>query len=213
MSIIEAVRRVSDEQARVWAETYYGRGAGQTPYTGAYFEQVGTGTADPNTINSSDLYAASCLAVHIPAPAGVGLLFAYAEDIRTLLSQVPSCDLREITETEYEDTLGLQSPAQKLWELLRAAHRDRWGVGPTRASKIFARKRPHLIPIEDSVVNRVIGLGRADSWRVWWEAFQEDGDYLEERAETVRVAASRPNLSSLRALDVMLWMSGRESEG
>ena len=74
----------------------------------------------------------------------------------------------------------------------------------------MARKRPHLIPIEDSVVNRVIGLGRGgDSWRLWWEAFQAEGDYLEERATKLRAAIGRPELSTLRVFDVMLWMWGK----
>lgn len=77
------------------------------------------------------------------------------------------------------------------------------------ASKIMARKRPHLIPIEDSVVNRVIELGRGDSWRLWWEAFQAEGDYLEERAKKLRAEIGRPELSTLRVFDVMLWMWGK----
>lgn len=73
----------------------------------------------------------------------------------------------------------------------------------------MARKRPHLIPIEDSVVDRVIKRGRGDSWRMWWEAFDAEGDYLEERATKLRGEIGRPYLSTLRVNDVMLWMRGQ----
>ena len=98
-----------------------------------------------------------------------------------------------------------------MWDLLRRNRPGdrRWGLGPTTTSKIIARKRPHLIPIEDSVVNRVIELGRGDSWRLWWEAFQAEGDYLEERATKLRAEIGRPELSTLRVFDVMLWMWGK----
>ena len=73
----------------------------------------------------------------------------------------------------------------------------------------MARKRPHLIPIEDSVVNWVIELGQGNSWRLWWDAFQAEGDYLEERATKLRAEIGRPELSTLRVFDVMLWMRGK----
>lgn len=76
----------------------------------------------------------------------------------------------------------------------------------------MARKRPHFIPIEDSVVNRVIGLGRGDSWRLWWETFQAEGVYLEERATKLRAEIGRPKLSTLRVFDVMLWMWGKANQ-
>lgn len=86
---------------------------------------------------------------------------------------------------------------------------NRWGIGPTLASKLMVRKRPHLIPIEDSVVDRVIERGRGDSWRLWWEAFQTEGDYLEKHATKLRVEIGRLELYILRVFDVMLWMWGK----
>lgn len=75
----------------------------------------------------------------------------------------------------------------------------------------MARKRPHLIPIEDSVVNREIGLGSQNSWRVWWEELRQD-DYLVERATEVREHVDHSKLSTLRTLDIVLWKSGEKIE-
>lgn len=73
----------------------------------------------------------------------------------------------------------------------------------------MARKRPHLIPIEDSVVDRVVQMGRQDSWQLWWETFAEAGDYLETRAERLRESVNRSDLSTLRVFDVLLWSWGK----
>src|SRR5699024_6021951 len=99
---------------------------------------------------------------------------------------------------------GPNSAAMQLWSILFRQHK----VGVTRASKILARKRPHLIPIYDSVVKRGIEQQHSDNeWRLWWEALTID-DYLENRAEHLRQAIDRPELSTLRVLDVLLWYSG-----
>jgi len=50
-------------------------------------------------------------------------------------------------------------------------------------------------------------MGR--SWRLWWEAFNAEGDYLESRAAELRNEIGRPDLSTLRVFDVMLWMCGK----
>ncbi|WP_369415281.1 DUF6308 family protein [Brevibacterium permense] len=47
------------------------------------------------------------------------------------------------------------------WDLLprNRPGESRWGLRPPTTSKSMARKRPHLLPIEDSVFDRVIERG------------------------------------------------------
>src|SRR5699024_11443115 len=91
--------------------------------------------------------------------AALGILGDSSQEISRLLPDIgPELSIEKIkNEKEFEKHLGDDSPAQELWNLLRRNDRRdrRWGIGPTTASKIMARKRPHLIPIEDSVVNQV----------------------------------------------------------
>lgn len=74
---------------------------------------------------------------------------------------------------------------------------------------MMARKRPQLIPIEDSVLDRVIGRGRGDSggrplkWRVHTSKSAEI-----ERGDRARKESGRPDISTLRVFAVMLWMWG-----
>lgn len=85
---------------------------------------------------------------------------------------------------------------------------EKWGIGPTRASKIMAWKRPHLIPINDRVIREVIDKRPSESdWELWWDALTFD-DYLENHAQELRESIDQPELSTLRVLDVLLWMSG-----
>lgn len=215
MSIRDAVTAISPENAKRYAEAYFepdARFPGVGIFTGSHFESLGADQNLPNRITASDLLAVGTLAVNVPARANIALLGELAENISSLFSQIP-VDLRIAAlrdESSFNDHLGPDSPAHALWDVLRrnAEDESRWDVGPTIASKIMARKRPHLIPIEDSVVSRVIGQGKQNSWRLWWEALVAD-EYLEERASEVREHISRPQLSTLRALDIVLWSSGR----
>lgn len=215
MSIRDAVAAISPEDAKRHAEAYFSpdpRFPGVGLFTGSHFESLGADQNLPNQITASDLLAVSTLSVNVPARAAIAILGEFAEVISNLLAQIPA-DLHIAglsDESSFTDHLGSDSPSHALWDLLRrnAVDESRWDVGPTIASKIMARKRPHLIPIEDSVVDRVIGRGRTNAWRYWWEALVAD-EYLEERASEIREYISRPQLSTLRALDIVLWSSGR----
>ena len=210
MAILDAIHRVGDDEGVEYLKTYYLAEAGF--YTGSEFERIGAEPSRKNMFTAADLYSVETLAVRVPARAGIAILGEESADFNGVLKQIPNVALGTLSESEFKKHLGLESKAIELWDLLRRNRPgdSRWGLGPTTTSKIMARKRPHLIPIEDSVVNRVIGLGRGgDSWRLWWEAFQAEGDYLEERATKLRAEIGRPELSTLRVFDVMLWMRGK----
>lgn len=209
IGILDAIHRVGDDEGVDYLKTYYLAEAGF--YTGSEFERIGAEPGHENTFTAADLYSVTTLAVEVPARAGIAILGGESSAFNGLLEQIPNVAIGSLSDAEFETHLGLESKAMELWDLLRRNRPGdrRWGLGPTTTSKIIARKRPHLIPIEDSVVNRVIELGRGDSWRLWWEAFQAEGDYLEERATKLRAEIGRPELSTLRVFDVMLWMWGK----
>ncbi|MEP7738883.1 DUF6308 family protein [Nocardioides sp. 31GB23] len=80
-------------------------------------------------------------------------------------------------------------------------------VGPTTASKLYARKRPRLRPIYDSVVARVIGTEQI------WEplrAYLQDCPDLHGDLISLRTDAGLPDaVSPLRIFDVVAWMEGK----
>lgn len=219
MTIHEAFKSISHDDARKHIEDYFAPSPsfpGVGSYTGSHFESLEGGRNEPNRITAEDLLAVQTLSVTVPARAAVAILGDLSDEISTLLEQVPmNRPLSSLTDEDFSSMLGNGSPALQLWDLLRRNGRDdhgqrkqRWNVGPTTASKIMARKRPKLIPIEDSIVDRVINRGSQNSWRMWWEELRAD-DVLERRAEEMRDDTGHRELSVLRTLDIVLWKHGR----
>lgn len=83
-------------------------------------------------------------------------------------------------------------------------------MGPTRVSKLLARKRPHLLPILDSRVREFYG----DTSEFWAPLAAA----LRDANRRTAIDALVPNreergLSLLRVLDIAIWMSGRQVPG
>lgn len=212
-AVIEAFLRISEDSARAYLDRYFGLGTSEGKgYTGAQFERFAK--TPENELTADDLIAVSCLSVHVPARAALALLGERAGEIGSLLASIPADRaLEEVPIAEHEALFGPGSAAESLWKLLRAYGQRRWGVGPTTASKIMARKRPALIPIYDSVVGKSTGFTRpGGTWRAWHEAFAPATGHGETalvgRLRELRIEAGLPHISLLRILDVVLWMDG-----
>lgn len=223
MTINRVISEITDQQAEEYLRVYYGILTSKDtetigPYTGSHFESLDRDIWEnhPNRITGSDLYALSTLQISVPKTAGVGILGAEQSRISKLLAKIPDKRLEYLSAEDYEKHLGRESPAQELWDLLcrNNSGDKKWGIGSTTASKIMARKRPHLIPIQDSVVDAVIGRNKKNAWELWWNAFRNDSKLI-GRADDFRKCiddpqVTRPQLSTLRIFDVVLWMHGRK---
>jgi hypothetical protein len=211
---LAAMQEIEDDSAVAYIQKYFeDQPDGRPWFTGSRFETVtgGGGACDVNRITCGDLIAVSMLSVHVPAQAVIGIGEDLAEEIEGLLSQIPSeAKLEEIGAEEFKAWLDVGSPADRLWTLMRQ-RQNPWKVGPTTVSKILARKRPHLIPIYDSVVAAKTGLPDSrPQWRRWFDAFQgEEGRDFADRLRRIREHAGTPHLSLIRVLDIVLWMDGR----
>ncbi len=198
------------EAAELVRRYYRPIGSNTSPRTGTRFDDWAGGGDHPdvaNRITADDLVAVSFLSVDVKGRAAIGLLEKHPGEISDLLRQIPvavdlwNADVERLNrpgEAEYE-----------LWNLLRGHEYGKWGIGPTRASKIMARKRPRLIPIYDSVVRPLMGLENSGgSWTAWHAALT-NGTGLPERLESIRKAAGAPEyISTLRVMDIVLWMHG-----
>ena len=207
-AVVSAFRDVPREAAAGYIDRYFGLGAhAGEEFTGAHFERFTPTPADE--ITADDLIAVSCLSVHVPAKAALGILGSKRGEISDLLAQIPAdLPLADLSLDRHAEILAPDSPASRLWHVLRSRDAKRWGVGPTTASKIMARKRPALIPIYDSVVGAATGFRSGDgTWQAWHEAFATDGEFVAE-LEDLRAAADLRDISLLRILDVVLWMHG-----
>jgi hypothetical protein len=182
--------------------------------TGAHFDSWAGGGAAPdvaNTITADDMLAASFLSVPFEPAAVIGLLAERQLDITALLMQIPANrHLAGVSHEEFKGLLGEESPAWKLWNILRGKEDGGWGIGPTRASKLMARKRPRLIPIWDSVVATETGLENSlTQWTDWYEMLTQGDGALANRLDSIQDRAELQfRVSQLRVMDVVLWMHG-----
>lgn len=205
-----------EEAARLVAAYYRRLPEGLPAYTGSYFNSwAGGGDSGENrdTITADDLIAVSFLSVRIPGEAAIGFLDTHKDKISSLLKEIPSDhNFAHVSPANFPQVLGEDSAALELWHVLRGCDTGRWGVGRTKASKIMARKRPHLIPIYDSVVAPLMGLKKSDNqWLTWHGAFTEDPG-LQQRLRKIReISGVEELISDLRVMDIVLWMYGKQS--
>lgn len=159
------------------------------------------GNNDPYAVTVDDLLAVSLLDVRIPPVAVRGLLGADRGQVAKLLHRIdPDRDLWASGRADALEAAGA------LWTWVRG-YRE---VGPVIAGKLLARKRPRLIPIVDSVV---IDSLRADKF-TYWESIAAALENPERRAqvEDLRPEWLTPAVTTLRLLDVAMWMRGSRSE-
>lgn len=205
MRVPDLVRTVNATAAEDVLRCYYGRAphARHGAFTGARFDtwdSAGTRAAKPNEFTADDVVASAFLAVPTPGPAVARLLDTQARQFADLLVQLgPDRDLVNETEPWSDDWGGWQ-----LWSALVELP----GIGPTRASKLYARKRPRLRPIYDTVVSRVIDDNAI--WSPLREALQADPG-LHPHLIGLRDAAGLPEqVSAIRVFDVLAWMEGKK---
>ncbi|MBE4720139.1 DUF6308 family protein [Pseudarthrobacter sp. AB1] len=183
--------------------------------TGSYFDEwAGRGDMESrDVITDSDAVAVSMLSVTVPAKAIVGLAEPEtAARITELLEQIPTnVPLSRLSSEKAAALLTGRGPAALLWTELRRTKSNRWGIGATTASKIMARKRPHLIPIWDEVIGQVIRVDSSTDQWMNWHRLLTDGTGLPERlTEIHRLSEVELRLSELRIMDVVLWRHGKD---
>lgn len=197
------VEQRSEEATELLKRYYATTSKGAPAYSGSQFEVIAGLSPDPYSIGPADFIAAAMLSVDIPAQAAIRLLVRDAAEITDLLKQIPAD--RDIIDVDRDELIS-GSAASKLWRVLR---RGNDGMGRTRTSKLIAAKRPRLIPIWDSFVEKATGLDTADYWREFRSVLIADDRAVWKWLTDVRELA--PNVptgvSNLRVLDVLLWMT------
>jgi hypothetical protein len=116
-----------------------------------------------------------------------------------LLAAVEDRDLITETNPWADDWVGW-----RLWKALVALP----GVGPTTASKLYARKRPRLRPIYDSVVAAAIASDTI--WEPLRALLQSDPGLHLHLIHLSDQAHLPAEVSALRVFDVLAWMGGKQ---
>ena len=179
-------------------------------FTGAHFERLGGGGDRPATareFTADDLVAVTMLSVDVPPAAALQILGPLRAHLSELLRTIPT-DL-ELVDIDPAEIDASWQP----WVLFDALG-DLKGVGRTTATKLLARKRPRLIPIYDREVNRVVGLNKGAHWRPLASALRADDRALHRALLELRAESGiGEDISPLRVLDVVTWMTGKGLTG
>ncbi len=181
------------------------------PFAGSLYDSLGHNPA--NQLVSDDLLAVTLLDVGF-RPRAVRALLEQGQPegrLGRLLAAVPS-DV-----TLWDATTGELDAASALWREIRIQTRKARvlsGVGPTKRSKLLARKRPDLVPIVDSVIRAALAphLDR-ETWEPLREALGDPD--LRNHIESLRPGRGAAQVSLLRLLDTVIWMwcsNGRDAK-
>jgi hypothetical protein len=177
----------------------YYKGVDGVAYTGAKFDTLARGghRADAaDDITYDDLVAVTLLGAEIPPEAALRLLGPDARAVSSLLRGLPR--LQRLASVDVDELHEPDHPATQLWTLLRT------DLDKATASKLMARKRPHLIPVWDPVIGRELGPVKGH----WRRVHAIATDHAHTLAAIRREAGVASGVSLLRILDVTLWMRG-----
>jgi len=162
--------------------------------------------------------AAESLSVKVPSAAARWLLEP-DEDRNNLLHEVHqslapgantlwTCDPALLTEDESD--LKSSGALFQLYYCLRKAGKSgpkARGIGPVTTSKLLSAMFPTVVPIRDSMVEALLDF---DVHENWWltvrKLLEEDGQSLVRLLEGLRVPEGSEGLTTLRRLDIILWM-------
>lgn len=183
---------IDDDRAADLLAKYYG-GA----YTGSRFDtSVQLKSPDPHCFTAHDFAAVATLSVPLSGAAVCGLLDREAT-LTELLRKVPvETELVDATDEAITDIYAVQKELDKVMD-----------IGHVTRSKLLAHKRPRLVPIRDQyVLKALVGRDHGSFTEPLRDALVADRS-ITERLEAVQHVASIPQkVSTIRALDVIVWM-------
>lgn len=163
----------------------------------------------PDEFTDQDFMAINTLNVSFMHSARSWLRGDGLDTVREHLRGIPrDLDIWKVKPAEYSAVLGPESKAWKLWEILAqlqegAGHAGRY----VTAGKALHGKRPGLIPMYDRErIGTIAGITQRNIWEVMWCALRDKE--IRERLKQLRLTvAEAAELSLLRVLDIVLWMS------
>lgn len=173
---------------------------GERGYTGSRFELLSGGgdrSAVAHKFVCDDVVAVSLLAVNVPSRAALYLLDDPSGNLGANLRAIPTnVELVDATDEHL-------AAADRLWDEIDALKY----VGRTKTSKLVARKRPRLVPVQDSVT--MAALGEPTRFIEPLREKLRSGLHT-ELVELGRQSAIPSEVTALRVLDVLLWMAFRK---
>ncbi|WGZ80124.1 MULTISPECIES: DUF6308 family protein [unclassified Arthrobacter] len=141
-------------------------------------------------------------------------LFSEGDGAAQELRQKLDVALSELAETKpFEDFDSIEELERSVASLAvaNAATTDVPQWTPTTVSKVLHRRRPQIVPLNDSYVRRFYVVKNTESRllrEALWKDLRENRGWMSELASTVRTTDGR-RLTLLRLADILIWMDTR----
>ncbi len=172
-------------------------------FAGSTFLTLGDNPA--GRLTTDDLLAVSLLDVRFPPKAVRGLVVGADEEVNACLDaeRIPA-DL-----VIWEATNDQLSTVSRFTHLLAVGYK---GIGPVKADKIAARKRPSLVPIVDRAIQRVVGTVESrNDFRGFLRDYLQDPD-RRTQIDDLHPSGEGTTIPTVRLLDALLWLLGSRSQ-
>ncbi|WP_018296594.1 DUF6308 family protein [Corynebacterium lubricantis] len=198
-------------QTRLDPENYSGKGW----YAGAFFDQWNFDSVEvenPTRFTAQDIAAVQCLSISFKARTVAEILYLRNDDLNSWLEKaVDACaqysKLSDIppSVTDYRGKTKDVSDDEWAPFVLDKKLREIDDVDVVTASKLIARKLPHIYTIWDKKVTKLAGV--EDRYMRPLQITLQNDPSIEEKLEALRLAAGLPiSVSLIRIYDVLAWM-------
>lgn len=168
-------------------------------FDGAFFDHWAPEDPRPNVFTAEDVVAVQFLDAPIDNwSAIVRILYERSDELSRLLIEIGhDRDLATVPVAE----LGPGWPAEKLNRALQ----EIVGIGPVIASKLIARKRPHLYPIQDQRIRALTGLTEHNFVTTIHGELTRNDAFAERLAQVRDRAGLAEKISVVRTFAVIAW--------
>jgi hypothetical protein len=195
-----------------WLGTYLGG-----TYSGGEFDQA-IDHDHPNEFTQRDFDAVPKLGnVHVLKSTQSWLTGEGRLEVGRLLTAIDEdLEIWDVTEEDFDGILGDKGPAWHLWKLIEGLQKEgragHAGTGVT-AGKLLHGKRPRLIPIyDDKAVKPTLHVTDVNVWEAFWCILRSE-DVRKRLDEIQQSVPESAELSTLRVLDIVVWMSATVADG
>jgi hypothetical protein len=211
----EAVAWLSKNQshAKDLFEKYFRKRVGEQSkfvWHGQHFEWFAS-RVERDRFTEVDLAAIGALSVELRAQTARELIEDEDGTLNRLLSECESWISENGDDASNPDLslewLNKDKPFRGLWDEL--VKPSRVGLGDVKASKLMATKYPGLIPVYDQKVSWL--LSPLDI-KQWWKPMRELVIQVKPILDQFTLERDDINVTTLRKLDVVLWMEARERQ-
>jgi len=171
-------------------------------YTGQYFERF-IGMSTPERFTAFDVLAAESLSVDVPADVAYRLVRPNPDRDDLLWESLRDFSQGQTLWNCDPSLLADDGHLSRLYLKLK----DQKGLGKVTSSKLLATKFPNVVPIRDSLVEQVLGWSNQTAWWIPMRNLMLSG--VHEVIANLPLPAGAPAVTTLRKLDVVLWMEAK----